>query len=130
VTYFSSLLEDNGYAVVTAQNGAEWIERVKDARPDLITLDVTMPDPVRVDDVGSKLFMHQDRIRLHGLFGVEDRRKRNRIHADFLRCAEGLLPCLCHNQRNDVAIVSNLVVCEDPEILHNLAVAVRAGNVA
>ena len=44
VTYFSSLLEDNGYAVVTAQNGAEAIERVKDARPDLITLDITMPE--------------------------------------------------------------------------------------
>ena len=44
VTYFSSLLEDNGYAVVTAQNGSEAIERVKDARPDLITLDITMPE--------------------------------------------------------------------------------------
>jgi CheY-like chemotaxis protein len=44
VTYFSSLLEDNGYATVTAQNGAEAIERVKQARPDLITLDITMPE--------------------------------------------------------------------------------------
>ena len=44
VTYFSSLLEDNGYATVTAQNGAEAIERVTQARPDLITLDITMPD--------------------------------------------------------------------------------------
>ena len=44
VTYFSSLLEDNGYATVTAQNGAEGIERVKEARPDLITLDITMPE--------------------------------------------------------------------------------------
>ena len=44
VTYFSSLLEDNGYATVTAQNGADGIERVKQARPDLITLDITMPE--------------------------------------------------------------------------------------
>jgi CheY-like chemotaxis protein len=44
VTYFSSLLEDNGYATVTAQNGAEAIERVKQTRPDLITLDITMPE--------------------------------------------------------------------------------------
>ena len=44
VTYFSSLLEDHGYATVTAQNGAEAIERVKDTRPDLITLDITMPE--------------------------------------------------------------------------------------
>ena len=44
VTYFSSLLEDNGYATVTAGNGAEGLERVKSAKPDLITLDVSMPD--------------------------------------------------------------------------------------
>ena len=44
VTYFSSVLEDNGYATVTARNGAEASERVKQARPDLITLDITMPE--------------------------------------------------------------------------------------
>ncbi len=44
LTYFSSLLEDNGYATVTAENGAEAIERVKRARPDLVTLDITMPE--------------------------------------------------------------------------------------
>jgi CheY-like chemotaxis protein len=43
VTYFSSVLEDNGYATVTAENGAEGIKRVKAARPDLVTLDITMP---------------------------------------------------------------------------------------
>jgi CheY-like chemotaxis protein len=43
VTYFSSLLEDNGYATITARNGAEAIERVTATRPDLITLDITMP---------------------------------------------------------------------------------------
>lgn len=44
LTYFSSLLEDNGYATVTAENGAEAIARVKEATPDLITLDITMPE--------------------------------------------------------------------------------------
>jgi len=44
VTYFSSVLEDNGYATITAKDGAEGIERVKEARPDLITLDITMPE--------------------------------------------------------------------------------------
>ena len=44
LTYFSSLLEDNGYATVTAENGAEAIARVKEAAPDLITLDITMPE--------------------------------------------------------------------------------------
>lgn len=44
LTYFSSLLEDNGYATVTAENGAQALERVKESRPDLITLDVSMPE--------------------------------------------------------------------------------------
>jgi len=43
VTYFSSLLEDNGYATISAGNGAQAIELVKQSRPDLITLDITMP---------------------------------------------------------------------------------------
>jgi CheY-like chemotaxis protein len=44
VTYFSSVLEDNGYATISAKDGAEAIERVKQTRPDLITLDITMPE--------------------------------------------------------------------------------------
>ena len=48
VTYFSSVLEDNGYATVTAANGAAGIERVKESRPDLITLDITMPESTGV----------------------------------------------------------------------------------
>ncbi len=44
VTYFSSLLEDNGYLTITAGNGAEALELVRQARPDLITLDVSMPE--------------------------------------------------------------------------------------
>jgi len=44
LTYFSNLLEDNGFATVTAENGAEAIARVKESTPDLITLDITMPE--------------------------------------------------------------------------------------
>ena len=44
LTYFSSLLQDNGYDVMTAENGQEALEKVKKARPDLITLDISMPE--------------------------------------------------------------------------------------
>jgi len=44
LTYFSNLLGDNGYATVTAENGSEAIEIVKRSAPDLITLDITMPE--------------------------------------------------------------------------------------
>jgi CheY-like chemotaxis protein len=42
--YLQTLLEDNGYAVVVAQDGAEALEKVQEARPDLVTLDITMPE--------------------------------------------------------------------------------------
>lgn len=43
-TYFSTLLEDNGYNTITADNGEEGLAKVRGTRPDLITLDVTMPE--------------------------------------------------------------------------------------
>lgn len=44
VTYFSSLLEDNGYFTVTAENGEEGLAKVSESPPDLITLDISMPE--------------------------------------------------------------------------------------
>lgn len=37
-------LERQGYEVITAHNGAECLEKVKEDRPDLIVLDVMMPE--------------------------------------------------------------------------------------
>ena len=44
VVYISSLLEDNGYATVSAKDGAEAFEKAKNGKPDLVTLDITMPE--------------------------------------------------------------------------------------
>jgi CheY-like chemotaxis protein len=44
VTYLSSVLKDNGYETFEASNGEEAMAIVKDKRPDLITLDITMPE--------------------------------------------------------------------------------------
>lgn len=43
-TYLSELLGDNGYATVTANDGAEAVEIAKRELPDLITLDLEMPN--------------------------------------------------------------------------------------
>ncbi|RJP75710.1 MAG: response regulator [Candidatus Zixiibacteriota bacterium] len=43
-TYFSSLLEDHGYAVTVAKDGAEGLTMVNQQVPDLITLDISMPE--------------------------------------------------------------------------------------
>jgi CheY-like chemotaxis protein len=44
VTYLETLLQDNGYDTVAASNGREGMEQVKAGRPDLICLDITMPE--------------------------------------------------------------------------------------
>ena len=44
LTYFVNLFEDNGYNTITAENGDEAVAKVRDNPPDLITLDITMPE--------------------------------------------------------------------------------------
>jgi CheY-like chemotaxis protein len=44
VTYLGALLRDAGYDVATAKNGAEAMEAVKASPPDLVSLDITMPE--------------------------------------------------------------------------------------
>jgi len=43
-TFLSTLFEDSGYATVMAQDGIEALSRVKEKAPDLVTLDITMPN--------------------------------------------------------------------------------------
>lgn len=43
VTYLKTLLEDNGYKVVTAGDGDECLSIARAEKPDLITLDISMP---------------------------------------------------------------------------------------
>ena len=43
LTYFSSLLQDEGFETMVAENGDVALKKVADAKPDLITLDITMP---------------------------------------------------------------------------------------
>ncbi|MEN8212633.1 MAG: response regulator [Thermodesulfobacteriota bacterium] len=42
-TYISTLLQDSGYGIITAENGKEGFELAKKDKPDLITLDIAMP---------------------------------------------------------------------------------------
>jgi len=44
VTYIKTLLEDNGYETVTASDGAEGLEMARMHKPDLVCLDITMPE--------------------------------------------------------------------------------------
>ena len=44
VTFLSTVLGDHGYHTVTARDGQEALDLVRARRPDLITLDITMPE--------------------------------------------------------------------------------------
>lgn len=44
VDFFVTVLEDNGYQTVSARDGNEALDRIEERIPDLITLDVTMPE--------------------------------------------------------------------------------------
>ncbi|TKJ37283.1 response regulator [candidate division LCP-89 bacterium B3_LCP] len=43
-TYFSTILQDNGYETVIAYDGADGRAKLEEAVPDLVTLDITMPE--------------------------------------------------------------------------------------
>ena len=44
IAYLDTLFKDQGFAVVTATNGREGFDKAKSSHPDLITLDISMPE--------------------------------------------------------------------------------------
>ena len=44
LTYLETLLQDNGYETVGAENGRIGFEKAKSEKPDLVCLDITMPE--------------------------------------------------------------------------------------
>lgn len=50
-TYLKAFFEDKGFKAITASNGREGFEMAKADHPDLITLDITMPE-----ESGVKMF--------------------------------------------------------------------------
>jgi two-component system phosphate regulon response regulator PhoB len=43
VTYLQTLLQDNGYETVGATDGVDGLAKVRETRPNLVTLDISMP---------------------------------------------------------------------------------------
>jgi CheY-like chemotaxis protein len=48
-TYLSTILVDNGYEVQTASNGTEAMEKIRLSKPDLISLDISLPEKTGVN---------------------------------------------------------------------------------
>jgi CheY-like chemotaxis protein len=47
--FLTTLLEENGYEVISADNGLRGFELAKSERPDLVSLDLQMPDKSGTD---------------------------------------------------------------------------------
>lgn len=43
IDYATAVLEENGYIAISAEDGIEGMEKVRDERPDLVLLDIMMP---------------------------------------------------------------------------------------
>ena len=55
VTFLCALLEDHGYVTITAADGEEGMTKIKSEKPDLISLDLLMPNKT-----GIKMFRRAD----------------------------------------------------------------------
>ncbi len=44
VTYLETLLRDNGYETSSAENGRSGFQKAREMKPDLVCLDITMPE--------------------------------------------------------------------------------------
>ncbi|RJP24092.1 MAG: response regulator [Candidatus Omnitrophota bacterium] len=44
VTYLTTFFEDNGYATDSAKDGVEAMQKIASEKPDLITLDISIPE--------------------------------------------------------------------------------------
>lgn len=44
VTFLTALLQDNGYETDSAPDGVEGLKKTRDRRPDIVLLDITMPE--------------------------------------------------------------------------------------
>jgi DNA-binding response OmpR family regulator len=44
VTFLTMLLQDNGFEVISAYDGKQCFKKAREEHPDLITLDITMPE--------------------------------------------------------------------------------------
>jgi CheY-like chemotaxis protein len=42
--FLTTVLQDNGFATVTAEDGVQALARIEEKAPDLIALDITMPE--------------------------------------------------------------------------------------
>ena len=73
------ILETNGYNVITAVDGNECLDKLKETKPDLILLDIMMPG-IPVDDVIKQI--KDIKIAFMSVVRISDARKRGLCEQD------------------------------------------------
>lgn len=75
ITYLSTLLEDHGYETISAMDGEEGLRKVKDEKPDLVSLDLLMPNKTGIG-MFRELRRNQDTVSIPVVivtgFGTDD----------------------------------------------------------
>ena len=92
-------------------------------------LDVAPADHVAVDEVRAVLLVDERRARGQGRVGIEDLGQRLGLDAHQPGGGDGLVPGLGHDHGHHVAVVADLVVGQDVEVLQDLPGPVAAGDV-
>lgn len=92
---YKTKLEQDGYVVEVANNGAEGLDKVKEVHPDIILLDVIMPqlDGFTVlEELRGKMKISVPIIMLTNLGTEEDRAKGDRLGATSYLVKSSLTP--------------------------------------
>jgi CheY-like chemotaxis protein len=75
ITFLSTLLEDHGYETISAMDGEEGLRKVKDEKPDLVSLDLLMPNKTGIG-MFRELRRNQDTVSIPVVivtgFGTDD----------------------------------------------------------
>lgn len=58
IKYLTTFLQDNGYETCSAQNGEEALDVLQKEKPDLITLDLQMPQ-----DTGTRFYRNMSKLK-------------------------------------------------------------------
>lgn len=86
ITYFKAILEDNGHTIFSANNAEEGIKKLKASIPDLILLDLLMPNKT-----GMKLFSELKKDdKFHDIPIVLITGIKDEMGGDFKKFFEGL----------------------------------------
>ena len=82
---YEKVLTDEGYRVISAQNGYEALERIKSSQPDLVVLDIKLPGIDGIETLGKIIEENYNLpVIIHTAFSVWRENFRTRLAAGYV----------------------------------------------